>query len=327
MSGTPSPRRGAGVIVYRTQPEGGQIRQEPWILGAPSLHRRIVVFVHGYNTYHDGACSSFLRMHDALWRRETRPVLSQIFWLFWPADTAGWKQIRSTLSYSWQVGKAADLAPHIDRWLRRLRDNPRRYPEEVIFVGHSLGCRLVLETVERLSRRSPAAPGSIPTPPPPRVAGIVLMAAAVPSDYCAGTERFGSVMVGRLRQTTGPAGLPPRELIMWSGHDWVLRSAFPLGQALAGENASQAVGRKGLPDGRWRRRYDAGYAHGDYWAKGGSADELMSALREADDDHEIAERRLPERPQPPDEQLPERHPPTWELGGLATLSRGAYLTR
>src|SRR6185369_5317013 len=87
---------------------------------------------------------------------------------------------------------------------------------EIIFVAHSLGCRVVLEALrELLDGRAPDAESH-------RVPGVCLMAAAVPTFMVDGNARLA-----------GAAMVPRASYVLHSRADMVLRFTFPSGQGAA----------------------------------------------------------------------------------------------
>lgn len=86
------------------------------------------------------------------------------------------------------------------------------------------------------------------------VRGVFLMAGAVPYQKCEGDEIF---------RRRDPAR--PRDWVIHSARDLVLRVPFPSGEWLHGEGGGEAIGRHGLPAGRWHRSVETKLGHGDYW--------------------------------------------------------------
>lgn len=172
----------------------------------------------------------------------------------WPGDepVVGVNQA----AYPLKIGVSRDSARRIDAFLRRMA-GPGGPPLTLSIVAHSLGCRLVAELLECLSR--PPAHGV-------RVDRVVLMAAAVPTDR---------VDVGK--------GLRPgvewaRAVeAMHSEGDDVLRFAFPIGETAGGDGFfPTAVGRHGGPGATWLATplmAHGGhlYGHSDYWPGAESA--------------------------------------------------------
>jgi pimeloyl-ACP methyl ester carboxylesterase len=142
--------------------------------------------------------------------------------------------------YFLQVVKArGDVADALARYCMGLG------PVEVAFIAHSLGCRVVLETVERLAAVQNNAV---------KVTGAVFMAGAVPVQYL--------LPFGRLRDA---ARAIERRYCFYSYLDAVLMLAFPPGQALAGELAPFATGFAGWPKRVWHGHRHTGFGHGGYW--------------------------------------------------------------
>src|SRR6202011_1769264 len=104
----------------------------------------------------------------------------------------------------------------------------------VFFVGHSLGCRVVLETMQRLANTN------VP------ILGFVLMAGAVP------------VHLLNEGKNLYP-GKGKHQYCLFSAEDFVLKACFPPGQIFAGEAPEEgglpvATGRVGQPRGMYAAR-------------------------------------------------------------------------
>ena len=224
---------GGGVGAPRATPDG-------WLDG----RRHVVLLVHGYNADTDDARRSFdafLRMLPARFPPAGR--------VYWPGD-ADWG-IFSAASYPWKIPVARDAAGHLAGFVSKLR-GPGGGPIELTLVGHSLGCRVILELLEDLSWLK--ATRAV-------VRVVVLMAAAVPHDL---------LEVGGLlrRSALGPL----HRHVYFSDDDRILRFAFPVGQAAAQllgmepGDSLEAVGLHGHPVSYPSRSRDlSGNRHSDYW--------------------------------------------------------------
>ena len=155
-------------------------------------------------------------------------------------------------------------------------------PSEIFFVGHSLGCRVILETIVRLK---------VPTQRI-TISGFMLIAGAVPIHLLLESTAF-------FRQTRR-AG---RRYCLYSRLDGVLGIAFPPGQIAAGEippyGLPLATGFTGAPSGFYDLRNYTGLAHGGYWKKGifrgrSSYADLFSQVLGVAADRELAESELME---------------------------------
>lgn len=339
------PMRWGGAFVLRTAPFGGDVRSSVFVAGDPTRHRRLVLFVHGFNVPHDAACAAYGEMHARLWgRADARDQLGNVFWVFWPGDVAGRsgdkKSVLSPAHYFSQVRRVRrELADALYEKLRALPVRPGNdlhYPREILFVAHSLGTRLTLETVFRLQGNEAAA--GVPEPSPeqkrwmPRVAGIVLMAAAVPEGMCEpGSDPARHRFFRSPGEQARPGELPPQESILYSRKDDILRWAFRPGQRMAGEAWGQAVGRAGKPGNRWgQSRVKAPYNHGDYWGdRGGGGSQAIAAV--ATHFGALRTRPLPENDLdrsvlPSAGDVDARHLRERPLGDLCAASRQAYIT-
>lgn len=229
--GTRPPAYSPSLELYlRTAAEGGSLRVPAVLRGKPDAVNResCVVLVHGFNNTDSEAATAYFAFRT----RETgisdpMPPLDARFGdAFWPGDAHwwGWLDRADALVYPLSVSTARRAATEIARLLWQM---PRL--REVNFVAHSLGCRIVLETLLLLGQRVL-----------PRVRRVCLMAAAVPSEMLEPGGRFFDL----LRRMQGAR---TQLYVLHSMQDSVLHLAFPLGQRLAGagEASSRALGRFG----------------------------------------------------------------------------------
>ncbi len=135
---------------------------------------------------------------------------------------------------------------------------------EVSLVGHSLGCRVVLELLALWT-------GGMP--PNIRLGTVALMAAVVVRHVDQG---------GQLRAA---ATLSDDTLVLHSEGDAVLHRAFPLGETAAGESFFPiAVGRFGGPLQTWKQHFPMAtaaakaYGHGSYWPGDESSHAVIAVL-------------------------------------------------
>lgn len=242
----PGRKAGGKVVALAAEPEG-------WMHGA----HHVVLLVHGYNNDRKEAERAFAFFLDHLPAGPWRAGGYQ-----WPGDAdLGPVQWLDFLGYPAEIPDARAAAAELAGYLRELaRANPAL---ELTLVGHSLGCRLILEMLDRLRA------------PRPAIRHVLLMAAAVPVKL---VQRGG-----RLQR----AAMHARErLVLYSPDDLVLRFAFPPGQALARvlgheeEVYAAAVGLHGEPsDFASEPPLEAcGNGHGDYWKDRDAADYLARKL-------------------------------------------------
>ena len=289
--------RGADVSV-RLRRKGGRIRRFADSRPKRSTQHRALLLVHGFNVSQCGACRAyepFLGNFDR-WPASRRWPVTRVFW---PGD-ANWGPGLKALAYPLKPKAAEESARSLADFLRTLV-GPNGGPAELALVGHSLGCRLVLELLLQLKGSARPSEG----PPLPRVQMICLMAAAVPVHML--------IDHGALRPAAGQAR---RVLFLYSPRDRILRWVFPMGQWAAGlrgagEASRQAVGLHGEPrkladrrrrvfkdDGRGRKK--SGAKHEDYWPSRQAAEDVARYLGDAVphplsvhaiDRHELAEAR------------------------------------
>jgi pimeloyl-ACP methyl ester carboxylesterase len=224
------------------------LHPRPYLIGGGDY----VVLVHGYNTSHEEARESYARFR---WWLGYFNVRARILELHWPGDRK-WGRL-SAFCYPMRIGTAIASGARLADWISSCHAEAR-----FTLVAHSLGCRLVMEAVERLRAINSTN----------RLVGVCLMAAAVP--VRAVTMRSLGPRSGELRT---------RWQVLFSRSDNVLKDFFRTGQA-AGRDyiGSKAVGLTGEPAEIWnsagttlemeqdsiastQRGY---YDHGHYWQGG-----------------------------------------------------------
>lgn len=223
-------------LNLRAAPEGGALRVPGVLEGSAAGGRRTecLVLVHGFNNHAGEAAAAYLGFRGI--QREHNPQLTAealeclLADAYWPGDArwAGPVDWLDFLVYPAAVHTAVEAGPALAQLLRALQAQGLL---RVSLVGHSLGCRVVLETVRDLLDHGGPALGR-----------IALMAAAVPVEMVSAQGQFETVF-----QRLQAQGVQVQ--VLHSSSDWVLRGAFPPGQALAGpsEASIRALGLKGPP--------------------------------------------------------------------------------
>lgn len=295
---------------------------------SPDGQTRIILLVHGYNNDKEEAEGSYEALMQRLLEQHASPT-GEVWWFFWPSyverltgtvvdasdrvqsHEAG-TESNSALSfptYAWQVLKAREVGRELGRYLRDLHRR-EGVPTEVVFVAHSLGCRVVLEALHELLADSTLEAER------DRVPCVCLMAAAVPT-----------FMVEQEARLEGAAMLPQATYVLHSRSDLVLHWAFPGGQNLAsrlielgfgppvndatpeeGEGIyPEAVGRYGNPQPVWLRQAETGLGHSGYWTHPSTAPNVLRALEkrstaslQPESTHESLAWTLPVHPDLPD---------------------------
>jgi pimeloyl-ACP methyl ester carboxylesterase len=179
--------------------------------------KRLVILVHGYNNSRSEGLKSLTRFASILAAGGCQDVLLSVLW---PGDGSA-----KALTYPFEGRDADDAADALFRWLSiNAAANAR-----VAFVGHSLGCRVVMHAAQQIARRGK-----------PALDRICLMAPALDND-CLG--RLGSTSY---QEATLAAD---RLAVLASEQDRVLQFAFPLGDfaqtVLFGERWAGPLGRTG----------------------------------------------------------------------------------
>jgi pimeloyl-ACP methyl ester carboxylesterase len=245
-------------FYLRAKPEGGKLLvpgELKGLLDAQS-RRECLVLVHGFRNADSEAAEAYFgfrkRQKEIFGAPDITGFDRRFGDTYWPGDADWWLFLDKAdfLIYRSAVGTAVEAAQELAGLLRRMTSL-----ERVDFIGHSLGCRVVLETLLLLRARAT-----------PAIGRVVLMAAAVPSEMMENGGRLFGLLTELAAQSA-------RIHVLHSKNDLVLHLAFPLGQGSLGGNeaSSRALGRFGpspwMPGFRstLTERQIAGAGHGDYW--------------------------------------------------------------
>ena len=251
----------------------------PGRLELPVIRGRMIVLVHGYNNNKAQAEASYNAVTHMLPDAD-REAVWEFFWPGFierltgaltdtPLSLAVHRDERETessylisaLSYHRQVDKSKEVGLALGQFLDSLR------PAAIVFVAHSLGCRVTLEAIRFLVSSGATKRLALP--------GACLMAAAVPTYLV----EAPSETEGGLRKA---ATAITRSFVLHSTNDRVLGFAFPLGQTRAGEGfLPEAVGFHGGPDTPWSARGDTGLGHSGYWTHPSTAPATLRAIGHA----------------------------------------------
>ncbi|PPD50848.1 MAG: hypothetical protein CTY16_00870 [Methylobacter sp.] len=242
--------------------KGGRIRNPPDYIGdIDRIRNRAILLIHGFNSNENEAETLYTLFRENISRHDhgIRKINDQIIEVFWPGDThlpiIG--SLGRELAYSKKIKVAKECGNLLskDFFVDKLKRN-NLSNMEIILIAHSLGCRLILESLRYLSLQNQH-----------RKIKIVLMAAAVPKKFV----KCG----GRLYD---PTKLVTSSFVMYSDTDDVLRYSFPAGQALAGE-PGEAIGLTGDPRYTWNKKLTMNnFGHGDYWKKDDTAKNIANWL-------------------------------------------------
>jgi|SRR5882762_2143404 len=243
-------KESGGSVALAVNATGGQLDGNDHVL----------ILVHGYNNSFTDAEKNYKGFLDHF--TENFPAyIGQTAEFFWPGDSP--IKIISILSYPNQIEPAIQSAQRLSAYLWNFK-GARNGLMEVSLIGHSLGCRVVLEL---LALWTGGMPASI------RLGTVVLMAAAVLVNH-----------VDQAGQLRAAAMLSNNTLVLHSEGDAVLHWAFPLGETAAREGFfPTAVGRFGGPLRTWKQPLPmtaAGkaYGHGSYWTGDESSNAVVAAL-------------------------------------------------
>jgi len=245
-------------FYLRAKAEGGKLLA-PGKLKAlldAQARRECLVLVHGFNNTDSDAAEAYFgfrtRQKEIFGTPDVAGFEQRFGDTYWPGDADWWWFFDKVdfLVYPAAVHTAVKAAKELAELLWRMPSL-----ERVDFIGHSLGCRVTLETLLRLRTRTL-----------PMIGRVVLMAAAVPSEMLERDGKFYDLLMELAAEGTSIR-------VLHSKHDPILHYAFPPGQSLAGgkEASARALGRFGPSP--WMPGFHstlteleiAGASHGDYW--------------------------------------------------------------
>lgn len=246
----------------------------------------ITIFVHGFNNDEKHAQQRWETTRARVgFLLGASQHFTQVAEYYWPGDRGYGAKFLTSALYAKDVGMARRCGQELGQFLAQ-REGPLR----VAFVGHSLGCRVILEALRELRTNSSAV----------RCTKALLMAAAVPEGLCDDEHRF--------QRSIGTAQLADREQVLYSRSDCVLRMTFPGGQIAAelagddypGPGSRRAVGRAGGPAGRWGATARTSLGHGGYWLRAEALQHVAKVIgvpqRRVQASHSLPTRCLPGLP-------------------------------
>lgn len=255
------------IFNLRRQDEGGELGDAVRVeIRRPAAQSatQLYVLIHGFNNHRGEAEAAYQGFRDRQKEHSGDKKLSLIAPslrdLFWPgdADWAGPVDYLDFFVYPKAVATARQAGEKIADYL--INFAPTR---ELNFIGHSLGCRVVLETIAALNRQQRDS----------LMGKVCLMAAAVPV-----------FMLNQGARLDGAGFSPTAILNLISKSDKVLHLAFPPGQTAAGPFTEgffpNALGRHGMIHPRIVNKVINKARHGDYWGHSGGpeSDERSRAV-------------------------------------------------
>jgi pimeloyl-ACP methyl ester carboxylesterase len=265
----------------------------------PSGSQLLTIFVHGYN---NSECRALARWDDHIWpslQALTNSPIDGVVLFFWPGESHSIK-VLSAPEYPGRVQTAIDAGVELGNYLRRIAIyNPGL---RVQFVGHSLGCRVVLSAVNQLAEDPQIVP----------VARVLLMGAAVPMGDCKAPGSWREKVSTLFRTASGWEAVGNSDVVRYSRDDEILGRIFLSGESYARQKGlvsyepHEAVGLTGGPRARWSGEPDpCGLKHDQYPCHP-IALQHVAAMFGPLADRQNADRNMGERY--PDEQMPESVP-------------------
>jgi esterase/lipase superfamily enzyme len=191
------------VLDLRSAPVGGAVVPARLTSGTPTPDMLqqctdVAFLVHGFNVDRSDGAEELTAFGGRLTALGDAGAAVAVLW---PGDST-----IGPLSYPFETNKADDSAVELATFIGdQLPHQPR-----ISFIGHSLGCRVVMETVRQLWIKN------IP------VAQVCLMAAAIDNDSLGiGVEYLHAA------QYTARTG------VLYSPSDTVLKDAYPIGNLVS----------------------------------------------------------------------------------------------
>jgi hypothetical protein len=249
-------------LTVRIEAQGGAVADRVYaLIPRPAPVRRLMIFVHGYNNSMNTADKSFTNFHSNLCQefgigvRKGSSPIPDVAYFFWPGDDPVWRPVTA---YARSINNARRAAELLVDFLQQLGARPAL---DLYLIGHSMGCRLILEMFSRVE-----TPAGFPT-----VRLAALMAGAVPTDLVAAGQAYRR-SVRRLSISIAA---------FHSTWDLVLHDAFRGGQFAARISGiedryyGRAIGYYGVPLRFARHRQEMiRYGHSNYWPSRSVASEV-----------------------------------------------------
>ncbi len=255
-----------GRFDHRTSDLDARAFPESLLRARQASPNRAVLLIHGWSVPVERQAESYdplLRLIDG----RHPPAADAILTVSWSSTGAYWQRVRETPAVAEAL--AAFLCAEKNGFTRR---------QELVLIGHSMGCRVALELLAMLKARAFV----------PEIR-LFLMAAAVPVTF---------VQTGRLAEAADAAA---HSVVYYSPEDIALGLPFRLGQTIADDGGlmPEAVGLWGRPErGVWKdRKLMVGFDHGHYWRADDVALDLVNDhLRRAQ--RQMGTRDMPQRGAP-----------------------------
>ena len=172
--------------------------------------RNVLFGVHGFNVDRKSGTDNL-----SAWASRLDLQGGLFIGILWPGDLGDglWIPGASIPGYIFDGDAAMTSARILASFMLKDAGQPFSVASSLSFVSHSLGARVVLETIRNLTALQPA-------PPPLRVREVTLMAGAI-DDNCLSKEyKDTAQQIGKIS-------------VLASYGDWVLGGAFPIGNPLA----------------------------------------------------------------------------------------------
>jgi pimeloyl-ACP methyl ester carboxylesterase len=216
----------------------------------------------------------------------------------WPGDSNNLADAFGLFLYPKKIGPAIESGGELAKYLKKIASCNKGL--HVQFVGHSLGCRVVLSAVEELARE----------PQEVQVVRVLLMGAAVPERDCTGQGPWPMKVRDLFSAPQGYEFDAGSDIILHSSNDEILGLKFIIGELAAPKSVKSpgfhnAVGLKGGPyPKRWTGVVDScGLRHSEYLT------DPTALMHVADLFGTLAYRPLPARPE--DTRLLDQRQPGW----------------
>lgn len=293
---TQGTRHELSVRLYEVDgPVAHKVREGPPLFAQG--RSRLVMLVHGFdNTYADARhnYSNFTGLLQKMFEEGRSRVSDLLAKFYWPGD-AKHLGLLSRVTYPRQITNAKKSSERLADFLRELH-GPGGGPIQLDFIAHSLGCRMVLETISALVHNRELKRLRI------YFGLICLMAPAVQVDMVESKKTLLGRFLSKPEQHNKNL---LKLLILHSSSDWALGFFFRCGQWFAGEGfTSEALGKCRPPSSVPGEKVAVDeLRHEDYWKSDLSANHVAKGLGLGD------VREIPPRHLPKHWSLPERRPP------------------
>jgi pimeloyl-ACP methyl ester carboxylesterase len=251
-------------LSTRISESGGSVRTEvedPENRLRNSGCRHLLILVHGFYNSTSEAKNSYLLQLAALEEHfnRSRYAPDAIAFFQWPGDVGG---LFRFAGYPFDIPRAKQSADRLAQYLKQFPSASDPGAFKISLIGHSLGCRLILEMLSK----------ELPTALALNIGVVSLMAPAVPIEL---VDASGNLEITVRSPRHILKCYSRQDLALWAGFPQAQEAAYSLGYET--EIYLEAVGLYGHPTAVGIP-VETGNGHSDYWGDRNVANRFSAAI-------------------------------------------------